>query len=203
MKKALLLVPFLLLTTHLSAQTYSSNRSLANIKAKKSFSNDDLSVDVHFGFTNFFNDDIIYNSLKDNINFGGDVSVTKTFDSQFYVSSGFTFSIIDDGVFDLWKNTLNYFSVNADVGYRFKYYRIIEPYAAIGGSYILTSLDELPPFSTLSKDIKTYSINLTTGTVIWLGRSNYGIVVQNIIKIVNDKNLVSHNRFVLGFKYKF
>ena len=203
MKKVLFLISFLLLTTRLSAQTYSSNRSLANIKAKKAFSSDHLSVDVHFGFTNFFNDDLIYNYLRENINFGGDMSVTKTFDSQLYVSSGISFSIIDDGVFDLWKNTLNYFSVNADIGYRFKYHRIIEPYVAIGGSYILTTLDALPPFSSLSMDIKTYSINLTTGTVFWLGRSNYGIVVQNIIKIVNDDNLVSHNRFVLGFKYKF
>ena len=202
MKKIVFFISVLFFTTSVFSQTYSPSRSMKSAKARKALSGDSFSADINFGFTNFFEDDLIYDVLRDNINFGVDIGVTKTFDSQFYVSGGLTFSILDDGVFDIWENTLNYFSFNADVGYTFKYHEIIEPYVAVGGSYVSTVLDN--DFSPGVPDvINTYSINLVTGSVFWMGKSkNYGILVQHTFKLVNDEDMVSHNRFVTGIRFK-
>ena len=202
MRRALIFT-FILISTSVFAQTYSSGRKMSNAKAKNRFSNSEISLDVNFGITNLFDKDLIYSLLKDNNMFGVDIGATKTFDNQFYVSSGFTIGIIDDGLFGLWTNDLSYFSINADVGYRFKSDPTIEPYVAVGGSFISTTLDEVPPFSSISRDNNTFSLNLVTGSVFWIGKSNYGVVVQHTLKVLNDDYMVSHNRMVVGIKYRF
>jgi hypothetical protein len=171
----------------------------ANIAAQKQdmkIKSDAWTADINFGATKLSERNPTYTNLQDNVNVGFDVGITKTFSNNIYLSSGVTFSFLKDAPWGFWENPLNYFSVNADLGYKFDLDgKLTEPYLAIGGSYISAP-------NTIANSSSTFSLNFTGGFIFWLRNSNYGLVIQNTFKNVNDENMVPHNRFTVGVRYR-
>ncbi|MFY0602725.1 MAG: outer membrane beta-barrel protein [Flavobacteriaceae bacterium] len=185
------LISIILIVAWVSNTTAQKSKHQNSKKVKK----DTWTIDVDFGATKLSEDEPTYSLLKDNVNVGFNVGATRTFENNLFVSAGVTFSVLKNGPFDLWENPMDYFSVNADVGYKFKSDALTEPYLAIGTSFISA-------VNTIPNAESSFSINFTGGFIFWLRDSNYGIVIQNTYKSVSSDYMVSHNRVTLGVRYR-
>lgn len=150
-----------------------------------------LNVTADFGSTKFNN--TASTDVGDNINVGLSLGVTRVFENNLYVSSGVTFSTFKSTEF--WVNSLDYFSVNANVGYQFNTGRLTVPYLALGTSFI-KAVDAIPNASN------SFSFNVTGGFVFWLKDSKYGLTMQNTYKFASSDSMVSHNQITFGVAYK-
>lgn len=135
-----------------------------------------------------------FSKLKEKTLVGFDIGVTRNFKNNLYLSSSITFSVFKE-VPDFYRNEFNYFSANLDLGYKFKSKSLTEPYFAIG-----TSLINAP--ATIADSNSSFSLNFTGGVIFWLRNPNYGLVIENTYKSVSTKDMVPHNRFTLGIRYK-
>ena len=162
---------------------------------KRQIKSDTWILDVNLGATHFTSNEPTFSNLKDNVNVGLDLGVTYTFKSNLYASLGGTFSLLEDGPFDLWDNPLTYYSFNADIGYKFDTGGLSQPYLAVGGSFIGAP-------NTIDGSSGTFSVNLTGGFLFWLRDSNWGITIQNTYRYVDNTDMVPHNRFTFGVRYR-
>ncbi|MCL7753302.1 outer membrane beta-barrel protein [Polaribacter sp. Z022] len=149
-----------------------------------------------FGSINFDNTATV--NVQDNINIGFTVEGTRKFKNNLFLNAGVSFSSGKE-LGELYENPLTYFSVNADVGYRFKLKEItkpfVVPYVAIGGSYINAA-------NTLPNADSSYSINTTVGFIFWLNQSNFGLTIRDTYKFVESDYMVNHNQILVGLRYK-
>lgn len=205
MKKVLTFAIILLSTCNVFSQVFSKNKKKVD---------HNLSVEANFGMINLWDDYETTDLLRDNVNIGIDVCITKGFGEHFYLSSGFTKSIIEEGIIELWDNPLDYFSINTDIGYKiiFKKKKEIQPYISIGASYISATLRDKefvptkpstqPSALTVGETNNTMSFNATAGVVYWLKESKVGLCLDLDLRIVDNEHMVPHNRTALGVKYK-
>ena len=152
---------------------------------------------VALGTINFKNSESL--TVGDNINVGLTFEGLYKFDNNMFLSGGTTFSVIKN--FEgLWQNTLNYFSINANAGYRFKTVTktepFIVPYVAVGTSFINAA-------NTITNAKASVSANFTWGAIIKMKDAKWGMTIQNTYKAVNSASMVNHNQFTLGAAYKF
>ena len=149
-----------------------------------------------FGSINFDNTATV--NVQDNINVGFTLEGTRKFENNLFLNAGVSFSSGKE-LGELYENPLTYFSVNADVGYRFRLVEIpkpfMVPYVAVGASYINAA-------NTLPNAESSYSINATLGFIFWLNQSNWGLTIRDTYKFVNSDYMVNHNQILVGVRYK-
>lgn len=144
-----------------------------------------------FGATKFFNSSS--KDVQENVNVGMSMEVTRVLNNGFFISAGTTFSTLKST--PLWENSLNYFSIDTQVGYLSNISDLTEYSLAAGTSFLSAP-------NTIDNANSSFSLNLSGGLTFWLNNTDVGIIVRNTYKIALNENYVSHNRFSLGLAYK-
>lgn len=149
-------------------------------------------VIASFGSIKFNNTSTV--DVKDNINVGLTLGLARQFQNNLFVDAGATFSSGKE-LENLFENVINYFSVNANVGYKIQTGGLSEAYIAGGGSFINA-------INTLPNAESSFSGNITGGFIFWLRDSKWGVTIQDTYKFVNSDYMVSHNQITIGVRYK-
>lgn len=198
MKKILLLAVTLVMYTCVNAQVFKSKGKKANPDIPS-----ELVLSADFGFVHFFSDgSYLEDVLRERVNSVATIQLGVPISPNINISSGITFSILPNGAFHSWENTLSYYSVNTSVIYTTpREERNLEFYFGAGGSYVLTTTDLDQDHEVRKFNI--FSANAIIGATYWFGESDFGVSAEHIFKAPLGSDLVMHNMLTLGLKYKF
>lgn len=146
------------------------------------------SVDVGFGLVAGFEES---NQAKigDKVNIGASLAIMRTFQSNLFLSSGITFSTIEDS--GLWENPLDYFSVNLEGGYKIDTNSPFMPFLSIGGSYISAP-------NTIENSKAAYALSTSVGALMWFKNSKFAISSKWTYKMVNSNYMAPHSQLLFG-----
>jgi len=150
-------------------------------------------VEGSFGIIAAFGEDDMSN-IGDNVNVGMSLAISKTFESGFFMTSGFTFSTFRDT--GLWDNPLKYLSADVEAGYKFRTSSPFEPFIALGTSYVYAP-------NTIEDSDGSLTFNASLGALMWFKDSRYALSGRWRYKGANSVFVPSHTQLLFGLVYKF
>jgi hypothetical protein len=151
-------------------------------------------AEASFGVIAAWDSESSAQTIGDKINVGLTLGISRTFESNWFVSTGASFSVGKEN--SLWSNPLNYFSANLEGGYQLKTETSFVPFLALGVSYINAP-------NTIVNSESTVTINPTAGFSWWFKNSSYGLLTKLGYKLGNKENMPSHQFLTIGLTKKF